>query len=230
MSTARSRRRAGGAGALPAVLAAGTLPAVLAVAVAVALGGCASPGPDGTPVPLPTMPAVTAPPESPAPTADPGGTGATTAPGGSVTIDRGLLAALPESIAGRPFVPIPEGEAAAVADPGIARVADRVAVAIAATDARDDWAIAWVVALRPGAWNEPMERGWREDYDAGACAAQGGIAGRAEATLGGRLVRITSCGALRIHHIRLESPDRLVAVTSSGPGRFGERTAASLRP
>lgn len=204
--------------------------AAIAVALAVALGGCASTDPVATPRPLPTMPAATAPPGSAVPGGDPDGMEAPTAPVGTVAVDRGLLAVLPESIVGRPFVPIPEGEAGAVADPGTARVADRVAVAIAATDARDDWAIAWVLALRPGVWNETMERGWRDDYDAGACAGQGGIGGRAEATLGGRLVRITTCGALRIHHVRLESPDRLVAVTSSGPGRFGERTAASLRP
>lgn len=147
-----------------------------------------------------------------------------------IPVDRTLLDVLPAAIDGSPMLAAAELEGRAGDDPGLASAAERAAAGLVASGSRPDWAIAWVVALRAGAWDDAAYRSWRASYDLGVCTSQGGPAGHAEAVSGGRTVYITTCGALVVHHARLSAPDRIVAVTSVGAGRWGERLIAGLRP
>lgn len=148
----------------------------------------------------------------------------------TIAVDPTLLGVLPAGVGDAPLVALPGSETRIAADPALGDLAERLAVASATSPDRTDWAIAWVIALRPGRFSEALFRDWRDTYDMGACASQGGPAGHAEATLGGRTAYITTCGAVVVHHVRLEAPDRLVAITSAGDRRFGERIVATLRP
>jgi hypothetical protein len=83
----------------------------------------------------------------------------------------------------------------------------------------------------PGTWSEAWFRDWRDSYDEGACGQAGGVAGNAEAALGGRTVYIGTCaGGLRTYHAWLEGRGLLVSAFSVGKGRYGERLMAGLRP
>ena len=173
-----------------------------------------------TPVPLPSA--------TPSPTASAAPTASLS---GALRVDLGLLAALPATVDGSaPEAIDPDELVAAAADPGLLPIASALAIAYVASPSKEDWATAYVVALRPGALDETAERSWRDTFDAGVCVSEGGPGGHAEAALGGRTVYITTCGGLIVHHLRLAAPDRLVAVISAGSGRYGERIASTLRP
>jgi hypothetical protein len=216
-----------------------------AVAIAIVVAGCggSSPGgssPDRSSVPSASSPAARSTTNSPPPTNSPASpTNSAASPTNSPSttgsllpteVDPTLLGLLPPTVGGVPIVETPEAEYGSVADPALSRMAARLATAYAVSDAGGDWAVVSVVALRPGTFSEVFFRGWRDTYDGGVCEQTGGIGGRAEASIGGRDVHITTCGALHVYHVHLEARDVLVAVASAGEGRFGEQLMAGLRP
>jgi hypothetical protein len=90
--------------------------------------------------------------------------------------------------------------------------------------------VAWVVRLRPAAFDATAYQQWRDSYDEGACSAAGGVKGRAQAELGGRTTYITSCvAALLTYHVWLEEQNMLVSASSVGESRLGERLMSTLR-
>jgi hypothetical protein len=179
--------------------------------------------PSGRPAPIAT--ASSGPSRSPA-AAAPSASG----PLPPTTVDAGLLAVLPESVGGARLVDTPEAAFGSVGDPSVARVAARLATGYAVSESGDDWAVVSVVALRPGAWSEEFYRDWRDSYSAAICEQEGGIGGRAVATIGGREVDIATCGALRTYHVHVADGDLVVSIASVGEARFGEQVMAGLRP
>ena len=85
--------------------------------------------------------------------------------------------------------------------------------------------------LRPDVYSDAFFRDWRDSYDEGACGQAGGVAGRAQITLGGRPVYITTCtGGLRVYHAYVPEREVVVSLFSLGGGRFGEQLLDGLRP
>lgn len=145
-------------------------------------------------------------------------------------IDATLLEYLPETVGGVPVAEELNEAASAVADPAVSRIATAVDVGFAVDQTTGNLVTAHVVRLREGAFDDATYRQWRDSYDDGACAAAGGIVGRAEATIDGRTVYVTSCVAgLRTYHVWIEDEHLLVSASSVGTGRFGELLMNDLR-
>lgn len=188
-----------------------------------AVGACAPTG-TVTPAPLPT------PVHSPVATVDPSApvTPEPTPPA-SVREDESLLAILPAEVDDVPVLPEPASFADAVTFPDFVANVEAAAFAIAVRD--PDLASGVVARLRPGVFSDGFYRDWRDSYDEGACSQAGGVAGRAEAQLGGRTVFIATCvGGLVVYHTYLPERDVVVSVFSIGERRLGERIMAELRP
>lgn len=152
-----------------------------------------------------------------------------TAPPGVAVEDPSLIAVLPASVAGQPVVLESQAFVDAIGDPAFA--ANVEAAAFGVVVAGNDLSSAMVARPVPGTWSEAWFRDWRESYDEGACGQAGGVAGNAEAVLGGRTVFIGTCaGGLRTYHAWLEGRGLLVSAFSVGEGRYGERLMAGLRP
>ncbi len=123
----------------------------------------------------------------------------------------------------------PDALTTALADPDFARNVEAAAFAVA-VDA-GDLASGVVARLRPGVYTEELFRDWRDTYNAGACGQAGGVAGNAQANLGGRTVYIGTCaGDLRVYHAYLPERGVIVSLLSVGPRRFGEQLMGGLRP
>ena len=129
----------------------------------------------------------------------------------------------------------PDAETAAEigTDPGLAASVDGIAVATAfgptSSDAATDYAVATVVHLRPGVFDDDWFRDWRDSFDAGVCAQAGAVSGHAEATIDGHQAFIGTCaGGVHTWHVHLAGPDVVVSIQGVGPGRFGERIVDGL--
>lgn len=147
-----------------------------------------------------------------------------------VALEQELLGFLPESIDGIPVAEDLDVSAEALLDPALPNIATGVDAAVAVDPGTGNLVSAWVVRLRPGAFGDEAYRQWRDSYDEGACAAAGGVVGRAQAELGGRNTYVTSCvAALRTYHVWLEEQNVLVSASSIGEGRFGEKLMSTLR-
>jgi hypothetical protein len=165
-------------------------------------------------------PASFGPPPSPTPPDD-------TSP---IILDPGLLALLPESVGGAAVTEDADEAANALNDPALPGFASAVDGAVAVDTGTGNLVYAWVVKLRPGAFTDAAFRQWRDAYDEGACAAAGGVVGRAEAEIGGRRAYVTSCVAdLHTYHVWLGDQDLLISASSIGEARFGEELLAGLR-
>ena len=144
-------------------------------------------------------------------------------------LDPALLSILPASVSGIPVAAEPGSFADAVADPAF--VANVASAAFATVVDGNDLASGVVANLRPGVYSDGFFRDWRDTYDAGACASSGGVAGNAQASLGGRIVYISNCsGALLVYHVWLPERGVLISLFSVGSRRFGEQVMAGLRP
>jgi hypothetical protein len=196
------------------------LGACLLAAVACAPGTPATPAPsDPTASPAATVPGQSA--------SSPDTTPST--PVADARPDEGLLAMLPAEVDGIPVTAEPLAFEEAVTDPDF--VGNVEAAAFFAVVGEADIASGVLADLRPGTWSEAFFRDWRGSYDEGACAQSGGIAGRAEAQLGGRTTYITSCtGGLFVHHAYVPERDVLVSILSAGEARFGEQLMRGLHP
>jgi hypothetical protein len=225
------RRVPGGAG----------LAAVLALAAAACGGGTpsgsvadtAAPSSEAvartpTPSSLVASPRTTATSATPSPRASAPAASVGTSAGVAVE-DPSLIAILPATVAGQPVVLESQAFTDAVADPAFA--ANVEAAAFGVVVAGNDLAVAMVARPVSGAWSEAWFRDWRDSYDEGACAQAGGVAGTAEAQLGGRTVYIGTCaGGLRTYHAWLADRGLLVSGFSVGDGRYGEQLMTGLRP
>lgn len=203
----------------------------LAVLLLVPLAAAACGGPS---VPTPDLPS-TAPATTgiPAP-ASPSSAGSTASsavasPAGGVVLDESLLAVLPPAIDGIAVASEPDAFARAAADPDFARNVGSAAFAVVVDGS--DLASGVVAELEPGRYSDALFRDWRNSYNEGACAQAGGVAGNAEAEMGGRTVYIASCaGGLRVYHAWLPERGVIVSLFSLGDRRFGERLMGDLRP
>jgi hypothetical protein len=145
-------------------------------------------------------------------------------------IDAALLDYLPESVGGVPMAEELNEAASAVADPAVSRIASAVDVGFVVDQTTGNLVTTHVVRLREGAFDDDTYRQWRDSYDDGACAAAGGVVGRAEATIDERTVHVTSCVAgLRTYHVWIEDELLLISASSVGDGRFGELLMSELR-
>lgn len=201
------------------VRAAGIVRAAAVIVLAVAAVGCA--GPVESAIPSAASPVVIA---SPDPSAS--------APAGAIAVDEGLLDVLPDQVAGIDLVGDPDTAAAIASDPDLAATAEAIAVALAIApgdSGGEDLAVISVVQLKPGVFDEVFYRSWRDTYDAAACEPAGGVAGNAQAEIGGHDTYIGTCaqGAFT-YHAYLEDLDRLVSITSVGEGRLGEQVVAGI--
>jgi len=149
---------------------------------------------------------------------------------GELIYDETLLEILPVELDGLALTSAPEAADDIQADPDLVATGERVALGLV-VDPAGELAVAAVIALRPGVFSDAFWRDWRDSYDAGACAQAGGVRGRAEAQIGGRLVYIGTCeGGARTYHVHLEERNILVSVTAIGDvRRLGERLVSELR-
>jgi hypothetical protein len=198
------------------------------LAAALVVVACGS-SPAGTAAPQASLPVASAP-VTPAPTPastlgptdPPGSSAAPASPGSGVVEDLSLLSLVPADVAGVPVRPETVAYAEAASDPAFAANVEAAAFFIA-VDA-SDLASGVVAQLRPGVFSEGFFRDWRDSYDEGACAQAGGVAGNAEAELGGRTVYIASCaGGLLAYHAYVEDRGVIVSLISVGERRFGEQ-------
>ena len=145
-------------------------------------------------------------------------------------IDAALLDYLPETVGGALVTEALDEAALALADPALPRIATGLDVGLALDETSRNLVTAHVVRLREGAFDDDTYRQWRDSYDDGACAAAGGIVGRAEATIDERTVHVTSCVAgLRTYHVWIEDEHLLISASSVGDERFGELLMSELR-
>lgn len=149
----------------------------------------------------------------------------------AVAIDRSLLDILPPTVDGLPVVDSPDGEAAALGDPLLSRVASGIAAGFALEPTGGDFVYAVVVRTFPGSMDAAAFRDWRDSYDQGACEQAGGVTGNAETEIGGRTVYIGSCaGGLRTYHLWLVERGVLISASAVGERRLGEVLVSNLRP
>lgn len=191
--------------------------------------GCA---PSSTPSPLPASGSPASASPSTAASLEPASS--SPAPSGLVDVDLSLLSHVPATVGGVAIEPDPGTAAQIAADPGLADDVERLAVGLAVgagSSGAEDVAIVNVVKLREDVLGEPFFRGWRDSYDEAACGQAGGVSGHAQAEIDDRTVYIGSCnGGAHTYHVALEEDDLVVAVTSVGPGRWGEQIVSNLIP
>ena len=206
------------------------LGAILAIALAVAAcsnRGLASPSATASSS-QPSSPLIAT--GTPAATSSPGIAG--TSADGATVVDPRLLAILPASIDGIVMQPEPETAARTTVDPALGRSASAIAVGgffAPGNSGSDDLAVASVVQLRPGIFDDAFYATWRADYDTAACAPAGGIASHARQQIGANAVEVTVCaGGARTYQTHLAG-DVLVSVTAVGARSFGQRVMGGLR-
>ncbi len=147
---------------------------------------------------------------SPTPTVAPSGPPVAPA-SGSAPLDESLSAHLQAFVDGLAFEPSPESDAVAAADPSVVANGEAVLTQLAIDPQTGEFAHATLVRLRPGVFDDGWFRQWRDTFNVGACGQAGGLAGNAEAQLGGRTVYI---GSLR---------RRCADLSHLAPGFAGDR-------
>jgi hypothetical protein len=210
--------------------------AIAVLAGATALAAACGPAPASVRVPVATIPQLAT--STPAPGASgPAVASATPEPTGppAIVVDPSLLELLPADIAGVRLQPDTDTAAEIATDPALAAALQSIAVAAAfgpqATDTLTDYAVATVVRLRPGVFDDGWFRDWRDSFDEGVCAQAGGVTGHAEATMDGRPVFIGTCaGDVHTWHVYLPREGVVVSTQGIGDGRFGERIIDGITP
>jgi hypothetical protein len=203
------------------------------VLAAVMLAGCQAPPPSIREAPAGSIATAT----PTAPSAPPTRTAASQPPAPSpsasaIVVDPDLLRILPDQVDGVPIEPAPETAASLVRDRELGSNASALMVGMAiapGASGRDDLAVATVVQLRPGVFDDAFFTGWRAAYDEAACAQAGGIGDHDRRTIGAHPVDVTMCtGAAQTYHVHLDG-DVIVSITAAGDRRFGELVLAGLR-
>jgi len=137
-------------------------------------------------------------------------------------IDATLLDYLPATVDDVAIAENIDEAAVAIADPTVAQIATAVDVGVALDEPSGNLVTAHVVRIRDGAFDDATYRTWRDTFDAGACAAGGGVKGRAETTIDARTVFITTCvTGLRAYHVWIPDEDVVISAASVGTGDFG---------
>jgi hypothetical protein len=104
-----------------------------------------------------------------------------------------------------------------------------MAVGLVVDPATESFAVASVVKLKPGVYDDEFHRDWRDSFDEGVCAEAGGVEGNAEAQIDGETVYIGTCtGGVHTYHVYLEESDALVSVNAVGEARLGEELMETL--
>ena len=155
-----------------------------------------------------------------------------TPPPPGVGVDPGLLEVLPTEIDGVALQSDPDTAAQVGSDPLLAKAALSIVVAIAvAPGASDteDLAVASVIRLRPGVFDEAFYQEWRDTYDEVACEVADGVESTDEVEIDGRSVYLGTCvGGARTYHTYLVDQGFIVSITATGERRFGELIMAGL--
>jgi hypothetical protein len=140
-----------------------------------------------------------------------------------VTIDRSLLAFLPRSVDSIPVIESSEGNDTILADDVLPLFASAAVAAEIASPQTADVATVFVVRLLPGAMTDDVFRDWRDSFDAGVCAGDNQVVGRAEADVAGNHVYIGTCATadLRTYHVWLKDKSILISSWSTGERRLG---------
>ena len=180
----------------------------------VVLSGCIPPRPSPPPTPAPPSPTPTR-----APTA--------------VTAEVALRDLGPDTNAGVPVQEVAATAADIAGEGSIAPFVSALAVASAfgppPTETLPDYVVVTVARLKPGLFGDVFFRGWRDTFDAAVCEQAGGVAGHAEAEIGGRQTFIGTCaGGVHTYHVYLPDQDVIVSLQGAGDGRFGERVIEGL--
>ena len=200
----------------------GVRPLLVAITLGVAVVGCigaASPAPSAGPSAVASPSSAVSAPTSPS------------AAGGSVPWDAGLLDVLPAEVDGLPLTPESDAFAESASDPALVRDIEAGAVAFVVDPASEGYAVTFVYRLRDGVFDDTWFRDWRDSFDDGVCAQAGGVKGRAEADLDGRVTYIGSCagGVLTYHaHLADVDGDLVVSTQSLGESRLGEQVMSDL--
>ena len=215
----------------PRTTAVTAVAAVLVATLALVVAAC-GPAPVGTTTP-PVASPVTTPSPTPGSTPDrtdaPGSSATPESPGSGVTEDASLLAVIPADVDGVAVQQETLAFADAASDPSFVANVEAAAFFVA-VDA-SDLASGVVARLRPGVFSDGFFRDWRDSYNEGACAQAGGVAGNAEAELGGRTAYITSCaGGLLAYHAYVDERGVIVSLISVGERRLGEQLVDGIRP
>ena len=215
----------------PRTTAVTAVAAVLVATLALVVAAC-GPAPVGTTTPPVASPVAT-PSPTPGSTPDrtdaPGSSATPESPGSGVTEDASLLAVIPADVDGVAVQQETLAFADAASDPSFVANVEAAAFFVA-VDA-SDLASGVVARLRPGVFSDGFFRDWRDSYNEGACAQAGGVAGNAEAELGGRTAYITSCaGGLLAYHAYVDERGVIVSLISVGERRLGEQLVDGIRP
>ncbi len=143
--------------------------------------------------------------------------------------DEGLLAVLPEDVSGTPVQLEGRAFTDAASDPAFAASIEAAAFFVAPGES--DIVSGLVAKPRDGVHSDDWLIDWRETYEAGACAQAGGVAGTAEAAIGGRPVSITTCaGGMRVYQAWVPEQRVVVSLLALGDNRWGEQVMGTLRP
>jgi hypothetical protein len=202
-----------------------------------ALAGCGTPQPSGSPATA--SPIASSSPSLP-PTASPsaGGSSSLAIPASlppAVTVDPGLLEVFPAAVDGVTLEPDPATAAQIAADPLLAESALSIAVAVAVapgpsdSGGSGDLAVASVIRLRPDIFDEAFYQEWRDTYDNAACEVADGVLSDSNTTIANRLVYEARCaGGAETFHTYLVDQGFIVSITGTGERRLGERIMAGL--
>jgi hypothetical protein len=143
--------------------------------------------------------------------------------------DESLLAVLPEDVAGTPVELEHQAFIDAASDPAFGASIETAAFFVAPGEG--DIVSGLVARPRDGVYSEAWFIDWRETYEAGACAQADGVAGTAEAAIGGRPVSITTCaGGMRVYQAWVPEQQVVISLLALGDNRWGEQVMRTLRP
>jgi hypothetical protein len=148
--------------------------------------------------------------------------------GPAIAIDPALVGLLPRTVGGFDRQTDPAVDAQAFADPSLAAIASAGASALYVDPTSGAFAYATLLRLRGPTIEEAAFRAYRDSFDSGACSQAGGVAGNAQAVLGGRITYIATCtGGLLTYHAVLPIAHAILSISSAGPNRLGEQLAAA---
>jgi hypothetical protein len=146
-----------------------------------------------------------------------------------VIVDLALIDHLPATVDGLPIEADAETSATIAASPSLASDASAIAIARVLSPDSDDLAIASIVRLRAGPFDEASYLQWRTTYDRAACEPAGGLAATDEQQIAGRQVFVGACnGGAQTYHVAL-TDEVLVSITAIGERHLGELLVAGLR-
>jgi hypothetical protein len=148
---------------------------------------------------------------------------------GAVIVDLSLLEHLPATLDGLSVEADAETTASIAASPGLAADASAIAIARVVAPGSDDLAIASIVRLRSGPFDDAGYARWRATYDQAACEPAGGVAATSEQVVNGRRIFVAACnGGAQTFHVALDD-DVLISITAIGERHLGDLLVAGLR-